>query len=233
MITLQHYDPRSRHVYSDHGRSYQFGNNQYPGVSAILNGFPTGRKRDGQKNTYVSAAMTRGSLFHSVMEHHFRGNGDPIANTLADAQRSQVLPYWDSVKNVLPRISDIQLVESAVWHEVGHYAGTVDLVCSFDSRPVILDWKTTAQLKPMNCTRYFLQLSAYCGAVNRMYGTQIRHGVIVLLLPDAEAQILKFSLAHYWQRWLVKLIAYWQLTATPQSDQVLERIYSEYGITTI
>ena len=220
------------HTYTDHGRSYSVNDFQYPSVSTILNGSRTTKQKSFWQNNLATQAMARGSMFHAVVEHHFRKSNDPIINELAAAQLSKVKPFWESVQEVLPRISNVQLVESAVWHQVGCYAGTVDLVASFDDRPVILDWKTTAQIKPMNCTRYRLQLAAYCGAINRMYNSKIRHGVIVLVSP-AETQVLKIPLADYWHPWLIKLIAYWQITATPQSEQILERIYSEYKITAI
>ncbi len=80
-------------------------------------------------------------------------------------------------------------IESAVWHEVGCYAGTVDMVCHFDGQPVVLDWKTASKPKqPEYLDRYPLQLAACCGAINRMYGTHIKTGVIVMVLPKCEAQ---------------------------------------------
>lgn len=203
------------HIYTDTGRSYAVNDLQYPGVSSILNATdPIEQQefwhqwRSQPKNAaYSQQAQNRGSMFHAVVEHHFRKSNDPTANELAAAQLAQVLPFWQSVQGVLPRISDIQLIESAVWHEVGCYAGTVDMVASFDGVPVILDWKTaTKPKKPQWCDRFPLQLTAYCGAINRLYGTRINHGVIVVALPNAEAQILQYPLGEYWQHWLTRLV---------------------------
>ena len=228
MSTLKHYDPYSRHIYTDQRRLYSVNDLQYPSVSAILNTSRTTKQKEWQRNANPTQAMERGSLFHAVVEHHFRGSNDPVLNELASVQRAKVLLFWESVQEVFPRISDIQLIESAVWHEVGHYAGTVDMLASFDKIPVILDWKTTDKVsKQMNCTRYRLQLSAYAGAINRMYKTKIRHGVIVLVSPT-EAQVLKISLNDYWSPWLVRVIGYWQQQGTQQSEQVLEMIRAEY-----
>lgn len=85
-----------------------------------------------------------------------------------------------------------------MWHEVGCFAGTTDMVCSFDGVPCILDWKTATRHKKLEyCDRYPFQLTAYCACVNRMYGTRVKHGIIVVALPNTEAQVLQFPLGEY------------------------------------
>ena len=154
-----------------------------------------------------------------------------MANELAAAQVSKVLPFWQSVQNVLPQITDIQLIESAVWHEVGCYAGTVDIVASFDGVPCILDWKTATKLKKLEyCDRYTLQLAAYCGAINRMYDTKVKHGVVVVAIPDSEAQVFQFELGDYWVEWLDRLVGYWDQQSTPLGEKALKAIQSEYDV---
>ena len=231
------------HVYTDHGRFYQVGEHKYPGVGTVLNATDTSFQQrfwekwraDPDNALYSEKAKDRGKTFHAAVEHHFRKASYRLdsqdADDLAAAQVSQVLPFWESVQEILPRISDVQLLESAVWHKIGCYSGTTDMVASFDGTPCILDWKTASKKKYIKyCDRYPLQLTAYCGCINRMYGTKIKHGVIVvaLPLPYIEAQVFQFNLGEYWQLWLNRLVAYWQQQTTPLAKQALKAIRSEY-----
>ena len=77
---------------------------------------------------------------------------------------------------------------------------------------------------------FLLQLAAYCGAINRMYDTKVKHGVVVVALPDSEAQVFQFELGDYWSEWLERLVGYWEQQSTPLAAQALSAIQSEYDI---
>lgn len=232
---LSHYDPIGLHVYTDYGRFYRVNGNQFPGVGTILNDtdsldqqdFWTKWRSQPGNSEYSDQAKHRGKTFHGMVENYFKNGNyrtDSSEDDLAIAQ-----PYWDSVQNILPRITDISLIESAVWHEIGCYAGTVDMACNFDGVPCILDWKTASRpKKPEWMERYPLQLTAYCAAINRMYGTRIKKGVIVVALPKRQAQLFGFDLGKYWHPWLSRLVSYWEQRDTPLSVQALESIRREY-----
>ena len=103
------------------------------------------------------------------------------------------------------------------------------MVCHFNGVPVILDWKTaTRPKKPEYLERYPLQLTAYCACINRMYGTPIKTGVIVVALPNREAQVFQFSLTDYWKPWISRLVGYWEQQTTPLATQALGMIHAEY-----
>ena len=103
------------------------------------------------------------------------------------------------------------------------------MVASFDGVPCILDWKTASKKKYIKyCDRYPLQLVAYCACINRMYGTKIRHGVIIVALANTEAQVFQFALKDYWLPWLNRLVVYWKQQSSPLAAQALAMIYSEY-----
>lgn len=58
-----------------------------------------------------------------------------------------------------------------------------------------------------------LQLTAYTGAINRQYqtnlfGDKIRSALIVVALPDQEAEVFQFDrtkLVYHWNQWLNRL----------------------------
>lgn len=229
---LQYHDPIPLHIYTETGRFYKVGESRFPGVGTVLTATESPEQkayweqwRSNPENVAKSeAAKARGTLFHAAVEHHL--NQQPF---LSSSFSDQVPEYWESIQPILPRISDPLLIESAVWHEVGYYAGTVDLVASFDEQPVILDWKTATKPKQPEWTeRYGLQLAAYCACVNRMYNLKIRRGVIVVALPDQCAQVFEFDLCAYWKRWLQKLCAYWE--SQPDGGLALEGIKNKYKL---
>ena len=182
---LTHHDPLPLHIYTEHGRFYSVDGQHYPGVGNILSATESPEQ---QEFWHQYRAVPSNAAYSQQARDSFQE-----ADESAIAQ-----PYWQSIQTVLPRITDVKLIESAVWHEVGHYAGTVDMVCHFDGQPVILDWKTATRPKKTEyLDRYPLQLSAYCGCINRTYGTRIKTGVIVVALPNREAQVFQFSLGEH------------------------------------
>ena len=236
---LTHNDPIPLHIYTDSGRFYRVDDYQYPGVGTVLNNTDTSYQQrfwqqwreDPENAVYSEKSRNRGKLFHAIAENHFKTTKYRTDSLSTEEEHLEVEPFWQSVENVLPRITDVQLLESAAWHRIGCYAGTVDAVCSFDGVPCILDWKTAAKRKsPSQCDRYPLQLTAYCGAINRMYNTRVKHGVIVVALPNTEAQVFQFALKDYWKPWLKRLVAYWQQQGTPLAEQALRSIPREYNI---
>ena len=224
---LTHHDPLALHVYTDFGRFYSIDDQNYPGVGTILTATDTLKQQEfweqwrsiPENSAKSEAAKERGKLFHKAVEDHLQG---------IEPALTSILPYWQSVQTVLPRIEPL-LIESAVWHPVGCYAGTVDMVCAFNGQLCVLDWKTaTRPKKPEYLDRYPLQLTAYCACINRMYGTRIKTGVIVVALPNREAQVFQFALTDYWKPWLSRLVGYWEQQSTPLAKQVLGMIYAEY-----
>lgn len=230
--------PLPLHVYTDHGRFYQVGEHKYPGVGTILNATDTTYQqrfwkqwRENPENAaHSEQSRNRGKLFHAIAENHFKPSNYRTDSLEDEAAIAEVEPFWQSIQDVLPRISDIRLLESATWHQIGHYASTVDMVASFDGIPCILDWKTASKKKYIKyCERYPLQLTAYCACINRMYGIRIKTGIIVVALPNAEAQVFQFSLKDYWLPWLNRLMSYWQQQTTPLAAHALGVIRGEYG----
>lgn len=239
---LQHYNPQSLHVYTDQGRYYNINGIHYPGVGNIQDATQPPQVteywqqwRSIPENTAKSeAAKQRGTLFHWMVEQELKlgDYSDALLHeNVADmGELAAVAPYYRSVTDVLPRITDLLLIESAVWHPICCYAGTVDLVCKFDGIECILDWKTATKPKyPEYLDRYQLQLAAYAGCVNRMYGTRIKHGVVVVALPDREAQVFQFELKPHWDTWLGKVRTYWEnQQENPLASVALQKIELAY-----
>lgn len=232
---LQHHNPHSLHYYTEYGRFYKINDRLFPGVGTIQNATnPAETKRWEEwrkipENAAKSkAACERGTLFHQAMQCELMSSLWVEFNVFTDTFTA-VEPYIESVKPLLPKITNPQLVESAVWHDVGCYAGTVDLVAEYAGELSIIDWKTSEKAKNGVGDRYPLQLAAYCGAINRMYGLKIKQGVIVAANAETECQVFRFNLSGFWQMWIKKVKQYWQQkTPDPFAEQVLEELSREY-----
>ena len=97
------------------------------------------------------------------------------------------------------------------------YAGTTDCVGLYNGHPAIIDFKQTNKPKKDEWVDdYKTQLVAYALAHNEVYGTNIKHGVILMCSKDLQFQTWtitgeEFNLftEHWWNR----VQSYYQLTA--------------------
>lgn len=200
---------------------YYRGNNGVllPAVTTVLKATQTQESRNGlyywrkkvgdaEANRITNTSRSRGNALHKMIQHHFQTNSlQPINNFIQ--------PYWDSIQLLLKDISDVQLVEQVVPNYVETYAGKVDFVARYQGIPHVIEWTTAEEPKEKLGKLYDkpLQLTAYTGAINRQYqtnlfGDKIRSALIVVALPDQEAEVFQFDrtkLVYHWNQWLNRL----------------------------
>ena len=71
----------------------------------------------------------------------------------------------------------------------GKYAGTTDMIGLYKGRPTIIDFKQTNRPKKREWIQdYLMQLSAYAMAHNKLFGTDIDQGVILMCSRDLTFQ---------------------------------------------
>ena len=71
----------------------------------------------------------------------------------------------------------------------GKYAGTTDMIGVYKGRPSIIDFKQTNRPKKREWIQdYLMQLSAYAMAHNKLFGTDIDQGVILMCSRDLTFQ---------------------------------------------
>jgi len=167
------------------------------------------RKKVGnaEANRIAVTSRRRGELLHQWVKDYLQG--------LSPTASSLIQPYCYSVQPVLEKLSDVQLVETVVPNYVEGYAGKVDLVARYQGVPCTIEW-TTAEEPKLRVEKLYdkpLQLVAYGGAINRCYGealfgNKIVNALIVVALPDEDAEIFVLErelLLEYWQKWLKRL----------------------------
>lgn len=172
------------------------------------------RKRigDAAADQITKEATDLGSLMHTHLENHIRGEDRPggsnfgrvMAQRMADTIITQGLVNVDEVWGI-----EVPLIFENFW------AGTTDLVGIHKGQPAIMDFKTTR--KPKTLARvddYRLQTVAYAMAHNSTFGTDIRKMVIFMCSRDFEYQEFEFGLDNFEQDqmdWLMRVNAYYQL----------------------
>ncbi|GAB1544527.1 hypothetical protein NUACC21_72030 [Scytonema sp. NUACC21] len=207
----------------ENGKQYYLDErgNRFPSVTTILNATKPQEERDRLNNwksrvgveeaTRISTtASRRGTQTHKQIERYLLGKDFDCP----EASR----PYWESIRPVLEEIDTVRLVEGSVFHYHKSYSGKVDCVASYKGIPCICEWKTADKPKGSveRLYEYPLQLTAYLGAVNdyyRDYGIEINHALVVVAIPERDAEIFLFepeAMKGYWEKWEKRVAEYWQ-----------------------
>lgn len=167
-----------------------------PSVTTILDRTKPQEKRDAlerwkksvgveRAQQITTEAANRGTRMHSYLEHYVKTGdmkelpGNPFAQ-----------PSWYMAAQVilegLDQVDEFWGVEVPVYYS-GLYAGTTDCVGIHNKQPSIMDFKQTNKPKRREYIEdYFLQLCAYAQAHNKMHGTDIRRGVILMCTQPTE-----------------------------------------------
>jgi genome maintenance exonuclease 1 len=85
-------------------------------------------------------------------------------------------------------VDEVWGVESHLYYE-NLWAGTTDLVGTWQGKPAIIDFKTTIKPKKREWVEdYRLQLAAYAMAHNNIHGTDIKTTVVLMCSRECEFQ---------------------------------------------
>ena len=161
-----------------------------PSVTTILDitkseekkaGLANWRKRVGaqQAQKITTEAANRGTRMHTYLEHYvingvhkekgtnpFHWPAHAMAQVVIDEGMNRATELWGT---------EVPL------YFPGVYAGTTDLVGTFEGVPAIMDFKQTNKPKKEEWVEdYKLQLAAYALAHNEVHGTNINRGVIMM-----------------------------------------------------
>lgn len=154
------------------------------------------RKRVGDKKaqTISEESSSRGTRMHKYLENWVLGKPDPRpTNPMA-------IPSWlmhnEIIEHGLSNVSEFWGIETALYYSE-LYAGTTDGVGVWKNRPAIIDYKQSNKVKKREwIDDYFIQEVFYGTAHNKMFGTKIETGVIMMCVqPDtlqSKPQYLEF-----------------------------------------
>ena len=215
--------PKSIRAYYNGNRIYDVNNQKLPSVTTILSATQPAEKRESLQRwrdrvgaaaaeKITREATNRGSAMHDFLEKFCLGklNLDLLGdNSLERQMADQIIE--NGLRN---KVSEIYGVEATLFYP-NKYAGAADLICNYEGKNSIIDFKNSSQLRKDEWnTDYYLQLSAYQMAHNKVYGTDIDQGVILVCTKDLMFQrfvIDSVRLKNYQEIFLRKVDEYYKM----------------------
>jgi genome maintenance exonuclease 1 len=182
------------------------------------------KKRIGEEKAQqiVTEASGRGTSMHKNLECFLAGvprtPGNNIVHQIANKMADVI------IANGLSKVNEVWAMEQSLYYP-GLYSGTTDLLGVYDGEPAVMDHKqSNKEKKESYVDDYRMQLVAYILAHNKVYGTDIRRGVIFMAVKPleitpgvyGESKYQQFDLLpkdfNYWEdQWLNKVEEYYKL----------------------
>ncbi|MEA5462306.1 PD-(D/E)XK nuclease family protein [Leptothoe sp. PORK10 BA2] len=215
---LPHY--KAKQVSVNRRRHYEVNGQRLPGVTTILSATKPWedkerlwrwRERVGteEANRITAKSSRAGTKIHRVIKAYLRQEEWALPEGTAG--------FWASIEPVLQGIEEVLLVEGAVWHPL-KFAGFPDALMVYDGQLVVCDWKTARHPKQVEWMGdYFLQVAAYCWAVNWVYrdhDIKVERAMVAIALEDTPAQLFTLTpdkLDQYWGQFQQRLRQYYRL----------------------
>lgn len=147
------------------------------------------RKRVGEQQAtqITTEAAGRGTRMHKWLETYFKTGelGQPGTNPFSKQSYEMAKTV---IANGVQNVSEVYGIEASLYYPE-LYAGTTDCIANWKGQTAILDFKQTNKPKKREwIDDYFLQLAAYSLAHNKVYGTDIKTGVILMCSADNQYQ---------------------------------------------
>ena len=172
------------------------------------------RKRVGEDKAaeITKAAAGRGTAMHSFLERYIVGMDITPGSNLVQQQAHKMASLI--IEEMLkPNVTEVWGVETNLYYPE-LYAGTTDCVGMWNGRPAIMDFKQSNKPKKEEwIDDYFLQLAAYAQAHDKLYGTDIDQGVIMMCSGDLQGQLFVLEGAkfqHFKDGWWDRVEQYWR-----------------------
>ena len=190
--------PKSSREKIDGLRHYSIdgSSERLPSVTTILGQTKTKRDREALENwkrrvgeieadRVRDEAANRGTAMHKYLENLIRGTRSLDLTTIGqDAQRMAEI----IVEKGLNDCSNVYGIEAVLYYP-GLYAGSCDLIASYNGKLAIIDFKQTNKPKQREWIGdYFLQMAAYGMAHDAVYDTAIELGIIMMCSRDGYYQ---------------------------------------------
>ena len=215
--------PKSIRAYYNGQRLYDVNSEKLPSVTTILSATESEEKkaslerwknRVGRKEADLISrqSLSRGSAMHDFLEKFILNqlNLDLLGdNSLEKQMADQIIE--NGLRNDL---SEVYGVEATLYYP-RKFAGAADLLGVYMGKETILDFKTGNKPRRDEWNdEYYLQLGAYSLAHDKVYGTNIKQGVILLCTKDLMFQrfiVDSERLKDCQQRFLEKVEQYYSM----------------------
>jgi len=160
---------------------------KYPSVTTVLGKLGQRklhewRKRVGEAeaNKIARQASSAGTAVHNVAEKYMLN--DPTWREDMPIPVSRFLkikPYLDD------NVDEVYGIELQMYSNELRTAGTADLLCKYNGKNTLLDFKTSKRRKhKKDITSYFMQCAAYSEMAKEHYGFEVEQIVILMAVHE-------------------------------------------------
>mgnify|MGYP001269379144 CR=1 FL=1 len=194
--------PKSSRSIEDGMRKYLFDDGKLPSVTSILQAtkseedkaaLENWKQRVGYKeaNRIKTEASTRGTSMHMYIEDYLKGRVNESFFETNEQYKIMAKEIID--KGLNGKLEEIYGMEETLYYPE-QYAGTADLLAKMNGVDVCVDFKQANRPKKIDYIQdYFLQLGAYTLAHDKVHGTQMKAGIILLCTKDIFYQEFKIE----------------------------------------
>jgi ATP-dependent exoDNAse (exonuclease V) beta subunit len=125
------------------------------------------RVGDAEAEKISRQAQTRGHGLHAIAEQYFLGN----ENWKQDASMLNLMKFGELKDQMDKNITKVYGCEMKLVSHVLQIRGIADLLCDWDGKFAVCDFKTSTNHKTRNMVKdYFIQTSLYAMMVYEMFG---------------------------------------------------------------
>ena len=179
-------------------RTYDFKGDKLPSVTTILAQTKDQSYLDKWKakvghekaEQIKNLASTRGTAMHKYLDSYVR-----------DKQRVDLTPIGQEARIMAQKIIEVGLTPISEYygsevtlHYPGLYAGSTDLVCEYQGRDTIIDFKQSNRPKKKEWVEdYYMQIAAYAMAHDYVHHSNIEQGIIMICTPELYFQEFRFD----------------------------------------
>ena len=164
------------------GRVYKTPHGAFPSITTVLSrlsreGIAKWRNKVGEEkaNKNSRVASSRGTRIHKICEDYINNKEPDIKSPLDKEMFLNMQEILDGF------VEEVYGQELPLYSKHLGIAGRVDLVCKWNGRTAIVDFKTSAKEKKREwIDSYYMQATAYCIMFEEMTGIPVDRFVILI-----------------------------------------------------
>lgn len=164
------------------------------------------RERVGAEaaNRKTRRATSRGTDYHTLVEHHLKNEELPKVQPLSEY-------LFKFSKTELGNIDNIHALETPLYSRKLGIAGTVDCIAEYNGELAVIDFKTSEKPKPEEWIEgYFVQAVAYACMLYELTGIITKKLVIIMSCENGECVVYeKYHKSEYIRK-LTQYIREWK-----------------------
>ncbi len=211
-------------------RHYALNNQMLPSVTSIIEMTKTDKEKEAlaawksklgaKESSAISSAATKlGSEMHSNVEQFLLGKDNlNLFEDEKEKSKSRMMSHLIIEEGLRDKLEEIHGVECVLYYPGPKgFAGSADLIGMYSGVHSVIDLKSKSSIMKENydsLQNYYTQLGGYSLAHNKVYGSNISQGVILLATTDLVFQIFRIKdekLIEYQNKFLERVDQYYEL----------------------